>query len=237
MKPILFVIIMGIGLCGFAQEPTTWRKVQNPYNFYVLSIYFVNDTTGFLGGASGFILRSYDGGLHWNDTVHLPRNDVAVNDFVFSTNDTGFAVGPVYRTFDKGNSWSNLTPPINFGSEIEQAGSQRWFVSSGPYSCSLLKTENNFSTYGYQNIPAVCNKFAGVFHLQFLSANVGYFLAGGRGSHLDDGAYLMRTTDNSQSWQIAFFFIRFGIWGNGDINPGQPSLQFEQARQYRSGRC
>jgi photosystem II stability/assembly factor-like uncharacterized protein len=94
-------------------------------NFYVNNIFFINQDTGFLGGAADqggyryhYVLKTIDGGTSWYQ-VNLSNSNYSKY-FCFPNADTGFSLGPVdwysnnlLRTTDGGETWQEYSN--NFG--------------------------------------------------------------------------------------------------------------------------
>jgi len=81
-------------------------------DFY--SVFFIDETTGWVGGSDGKILKTTDGGDTWS--VKTILNIPAINAFYFHDNQNGWAVGNkvlngdqkgvFLKTIDGGNSWT-----------------------------------------------------------------------------------------------------------------------------------
>ncbi|MCB0790832.1 MAG: hypothetical protein H6595_11775 [Flavobacteriales bacterium] len=106
-----------VGYCGgeggSLQKTTdsgvTWQPLTSPTTADIQSIFFLNDTLGFIAGyGSGH--RTTDGGQTWTYMGGIPQYSCSI---FFSDPDTGYAVsvsGQVVRTVDGGDNWYNLVP-------------------------------------------------------------------------------------------------------------------------------
>jgi photosystem II stability/assembly factor-like uncharacterized protein len=97
----------------------TWvtRSVDEPYA-YILSIRFLNESTGFAGGSD--LYKSTNGGINW---FHCYSPEVGGSDGIFFLNDetgyvsvgAGFYSGKILKTTNCGVSWQTTS----FGTRIE----------------------------------------------------------------------------------------------------------------------
>ena len=74
------------------------------------SVYFINDSTGFVVGDSGVILKTNNGGLNW-----LSQNigtSIYLFSVFFTDQNTGYTAGPsLFKTTDAGTTWSPVVTP------------------------------------------------------------------------------------------------------------------------------
>lgn len=125
MRSLRFISIIFLSFfvsCKKSTSPTTnsfqstysfqWflqREKQDDITYY--SIYFSNETAGWIVGYSGTIKHSSDGGITWNSQ----QSGVSSNlwDICFVNSQNGWICGAgntVLRTLDGGNSWQNISP-------------------------------------------------------------------------------------------------------------------------------
>lgn len=95
----------------------TWEKV-NSFTQKTSSIYFINDTTGFVGTEEGNLYKTTNGGNNWEET-QLTNN--AIKSLQFISNEVGYAAGGntfyttchtfhsffIAKTVDGGVSWAS----------------------------------------------------------------------------------------------------------------------------------
>lgn len=125
-KPKMAVIGDTILLLVREKNPTIWNKhiirsTDGGFNWDIVNsvsgieyheILFINDSTGFVTGDSGILLKTTDTGLTWSTintgvTESLYSIDIASDGY-------GFAVGfngTIIRTEDYGNNWSQVSSP------------------------------------------------------------------------------------------------------------------------------
>lgn len=113
---------LAVGMRGHilkSADGKSWTQQFSPVRSMLVTIDFPTDTTGFIGGHDGTILKTTDGGDSWT-LQHFnpePRRPVIVYDLMFDTPERGFAVGSyglILRTTDGGETWTQLTPDIEF---------------------------------------------------------------------------------------------------------------------------
>ena len=83
-----------------------WQQLTSPTLAENNSVFFLNDTLGFISGGSGH--KTTDGGLTWTSMGGVPQYCVGI---LFTDPDTGFAAsvsGQVVGTTDGGQTWSNV---------------------------------------------------------------------------------------------------------------------------------
>ena len=84
----------------------TYLPINNNNNFQ--TIYFVDESTGYVGNYKGMMFKTNDGGKTW---IELPINIIrSINAIFFLDKNEGFAVGPyeIIHTKDGGNTWEKV---------------------------------------------------------------------------------------------------------------------------------
>ncbi len=79
-------------------------------------VHFINENTGFVGDALGFIYKTTNGGNNW--TTYNTGTSNSIADFYFFDANTGFAVGElhsIFKTTNAGVSWEQIYTR-NYGS-------------------------------------------------------------------------------------------------------------------------
>lgn len=119
----------------------TWKEVYTEEFGNWRSIFFVNDSVGFVGGgeAQTTIMKTVDGGSSWNVVLNKVGFEVPVSDLYFINDLIGFATtggtlskGKVYKTTNGGDSWEDITISQETGySSIFFTDSNRGFLTTG----------------------------------------------------------------------------------------------------------
>jgi photosystem II stability/assembly factor-like uncharacterized protein len=87
----------------------SWSNIGNTpevYNWEILSLYFLNEDTGYISNCSKEIFITYDGGITWTKRCeNLPAH---VTGLVFLTENVGYGVSyfGILKTMDGGINWS-----------------------------------------------------------------------------------------------------------------------------------
>ena len=89
----------------------TWQQVQVPGSANLTAVYFSDAKHGWAVGHLEMILRTTDGGDHWELAHFEPENPQPLLDVWFADESRGLAVGAygvVYTTTDGGRIWSQV---------------------------------------------------------------------------------------------------------------------------------
>ena len=89
----------------------SWQQQQVPTRSTLTSIFFVDATNGWAAGHDSVILRTRDGGQHWQEIYADPEDERPILDLWFQDINHGYAVGAYglfLATADGGESWEPL---------------------------------------------------------------------------------------------------------------------------------
>ena len=92
-------------------EGKNWTQVQVPGSANLTAVYFNDANHGWAVGHAEMILRTNDGGDHWERVHFAPENQQPLLDVVFTDADHGLAVGAygvIYSSADGGDVWSQV---------------------------------------------------------------------------------------------------------------------------------
>ncbi len=83
--------------------------VTSPGSHPITDIYFIDEMTGFICGHGGFVMRTIDGGNHW-EQIYVPRNTAVFNEISFPNKKTGYITGNqvVLKTINGGRTWKEV---------------------------------------------------------------------------------------------------------------------------------
>jgi photosystem II stability/assembly factor-like uncharacterized protein len=85
-----------------------WRQVQVPTRETLTGVFFLDNRLGWAVGHDAVILRTRDGGEHWEKVYEAPEDDRPLFDVWFRDDRLGFAIGAYglcLRTLDGGDRW------------------------------------------------------------------------------------------------------------------------------------
>jgi len=91
----------------------SWHQISVTNFGFPFSIFFVNDTIGFIGGQYGRIFKTTDGGDSWALTPSTAVTNKAIFSLYFKDENNGFGLGlygQTVHTDNGGNSWTASTP-------------------------------------------------------------------------------------------------------------------------------
>ena len=114
MKHLLFFIAIFTSILSYSQS--AWVE-QASTGLDLSPVYFCSPDTGFAGGGSGSVLRTFNGGETWEDATNgISGNVNYIMEFKFLSNDTGFVYGwgHTYLTYDAGTTWQQYGPTQAF---------------------------------------------------------------------------------------------------------------------------
>ena len=115
-KHIRFLLFLFLfAACKKDNISLDYTEINTGVNTKLRSIYFLDDTTGFVCGGekneSGIILKTTDGGINWQQVY---TSTLSVRAITFVNNSLGFACGDsllILKTLDGGLTWNNLEIP------------------------------------------------------------------------------------------------------------------------------
>ncbi|SDJ80318.1 YCF48-related protein [Chryseobacterium jejuense] len=123
---------------------------------FLRSFYFVNESTGFLGGNSGVIYKTLNSGNSFS-FVSLPEQS-NINDIYFIDENIGFvcaANGKVYKTINQGTTWTATSLSTTSINKILFMNSTDAFIVGN--NGKLFKTNDQGANWSPVNISATYN--------------------------------------------------------------------------------
>lgn len=184
----------------------SWFQQQSNYSDVLLGVHFpVSDQIGYVAGA-GVVLKTTDGGGHWNPTGQTP---FFLADVWFVGNDTGWAVGfgsVLLKTTDGGGTWTQNMSVAYSGQDFLSVqfplGTSVGFIAGGnsvdPIIFPLWKTRDGGQTWTTLSDPFLVVKHK----LCFPQDTATGYVVGEAGG-------ILKTTDGGASW--------LRLSGGGDV--------------------
>ena len=190
---ILAVLIMP--LCGYAH----W-EVQNPRPTFqdLTDVCMVTPDIGYAVGMNGTIIKTTDGGIHW-ELLNSNVTDYLVA-LSFADALTGFAVGIYYgnviKTTDGGENWYKIAigPDVRLNDIRMVSANEGWAVGSAASSGKIFHTSDGGITWETQ----YTQLSSSISKLCFADETHGWALASGSG--------LLNTVDGGVTWDMKFNF-------------------------------
>ncbi len=168
---------------------SNWEQLPAPLPNNLNSVAFINNKIGFICGNQGAVIKTEDGGSHWNvliDSVSI--NLYKVN---FDNPRKGFLLGSngtVLITPDTGRSWEKLDVGVRqalFGISFLKDHHTGFIVGNNGI---ILKTVDDGNTWHKISSPSINL----LYNILFINNFVG-FITGWDGT-------ILRTTDGGNSW-------------------------------------
>ena len=212
MKSLGSSVLFGFLLCSIPKIANAqWVIQSSPTTQSLLSVHFVNATTGYASGEMGTILRTTNGGSMWQ---LLPTGVSNAFDAVrFVNSDTGFAFARgsiVFKTTNGGISWlqSSVSGIIGIFRSVSFPDPNKgyavgYFVNGANLSSFIAKTTNAGSTWQVQQFDTITS----LNGIHFPDANTGYAI----GSKNNFGGVILKTTDGGTIWESQTSGSAYGL--------------------------
>lgn len=210
MKPLKIIctilIFLGISVSVISQQQ--WTAVSSPTSNDLWNVYFCDTLNGWIGGDTGVIIRTSNGGNNW----YLQNSGVQnfIKSVFFLNKDTGYALSwefdknpPNYygtrilSTTNGGNNWSNyLFRDTNlFLNTIYFTDSQNGFM--GGSEGKLYYTSNSGTDWIRATVDSALVSGFPVEKISFVNGTTG-FAAGGA---FDIAGMIWKTTNRGRNWR------------------------------------
>jgi photosystem II stability/assembly factor-like uncharacterized protein len=172
-----------------------WTALSMPY--YIFSMDFVNDNTGYLTDDNGFVHKTINGGLSWI-SINLP---VAYLTFVdFLDFNTGFVVASsnqrLFVTTNGGLNWQEKYSPNFFKIQFIDFNIGFGFDIVQPGRSIIYKTTNNGSSWS--NLFQQDSLY--LVDINFINENTGWISGGKLFNNIVFYRKLYKTTDSGFNW-------------------------------------
>ena len=167
-------------------------RLISPTNTPLKAVHFISSSVGFIGGNSGEIYKTTNGGTSWTD-VSLGV-DVTINCIYFLHADTGFVgtEGRLYGTEDGGLTWTYLAigkfNGIDFGSSAVGYAA----TGAGFDGGSMYKTYDRGKTWTELAMVSWPSWVSGMYDVDFFDAD--------HGTGVGMGGVYMYTQDGGATW-------------------------------------
>ncbi len=186
-----------------------WKKLAiSGTGIFYNEIFFIDNDHGWITQNSPRVLMTTDGGTTWQASFLTGGSTSFNRDICFLDRRTGFISGEdgVWKTFDGGNTWINITPNNIPGNILGSV----WFISPeigvcGFGSCddewvTFCRTTNGGASWDRVSYRAGYDATVGGITYQ----NGVFYAAGGGGkfwASTDNGASWSQTSTGSNGWQ------------------------------------
>lgn len=203
---IIIILLLVAGREAFAVDH--WLTMQSPTNKNLRAMFFTDSLKGWIGGDSGLILKTTNGGQNW--TQQPTGLNTTVYSIFFSNENTGYALaweldntppnfyGTRYLfTTNGGTVWNNLLfPDTNyFANTVYFRDLQNGYL--GGTQGKIYFTTDGGQAWNQSSIDSGLVFGFPVEEIEFFNANSGYAVGGA----FDIAGIVWRTSNGGRSWQ------------------------------------
>lgn len=193
-----------------------WYTVYYDQIYHILSVYFINNTTGWAGATksttsidSNVVLKTTNAGVSWNN-YFIDTLEVSLEEISFLNESTGY-LGYGYglrRTTNGGINWAIINDTIMSGFAFHLVNSLTGWT--GVYYGDMFKTTNGGYTWVRQyGIFAPHNSVSDIY---FINENTGFVITA-----LFTYGNLWYTTNSGLNWNYYNLFP-FRVWSINFLN-------------------
>jgi len=198
-----------IGVPSFTHAEGSWTELPKATPYDLVKVTFLDNLHGWVVGKHGTIMKTTDGGLHWDLQQSNSTSDLV--DIFLLDEQRGWALESVryedtstwygttiLRTTDGGSTWTRDVP-LGIGkyyNRIAFADSARGWLC-GAYG-DLLLTTNGGAEWLPASVDSGFRIFWPMLNIRFFSRNYGYVMGG----TWDLIGLLWKTTDGGQEWTV-----------------------------------
>jgi photosystem II stability/assembly factor-like uncharacterized protein len=193
------VALLFVVAAGAARAQDGWVAVKNIDSGKDLNaVYFADSKRGWVAGDDGFVSRTVDGGVTWEQQTVATKD--AVNDIYFRNKDNGYllAGNSIFQTEDGGQTWSEIRRYFasDFGGaqpelySVRFSGKKRgWVVGSISSNdvvvdSLVIYTDDGGKSWQRQRVPTRQE----LIHVDFADEKRGWIVGvGGTILHTEDG--------------------------------------------------
>jgi photosystem II stability/assembly factor-like uncharacterized protein len=195
-------------------DGTTWtNNSRDGETFLTLeAVFFINESTGWIVGDKGTILKTTDGGTTWND-LHSGGVLRKFNDVFFIDENIGWVVGDndyILKTVDGGATWHQQNLPHAFVGNMQSihfsSPHRGWIAGSDEHRGAIYKTADGGNQWE-RVIPYFGSSMQGMY---FHDLNHGWAVSGGQNN--DAGGIFSYVGNDT---------------GTGDSSPAIRQIDFE----------
>ena len=200
-----FILCFFLQLSSFAQQG--WFNQNSGTTNNLNSVFFINDSIGWIAGDGGKILKTTNGGENWiNQNTNINNSLLSIN---FIDQNIGWAIGAhgaIIKTTNGGNDWINQSIGIDYELKSIKFIDENIGWAVGFYYSSalgiILKTTNGGTDWSTQTILSQ----TGLISVDFVDENNGW-IAGWHGR-------IQKTTNGGLNWvtsQLSTYNYLFSI--------------------------
>ncbi|RPI13781.1 MAG: T9SS C-terminal target domain-containing protein [Ignavibacteriae bacterium] len=186
-----------------------WALVYNS-DYALISVYFLNLSTGFAGAENGRVYKTTDAGNTWNSMWSPSSLDINAIEFVNANTGFGFGTGSVFvKSTNGGNNWTEENIGLNsnrqyMDAEITPNGT---IHAIGTYGAAIRSTNAGNS---FISQPSVTE--ASISNIKFVNEQTGYAVAG------FSAGDILKTTNSGETWVSQISSYHTPLYGISFLN-------------------
>lgn len=177
----------------FSNGGNSWEFFS--YQFGLYDVFFIDESTGWMCGSGGKVMRTIDGGINWN-IFQSPVN-VALMEIKFTDPLTGWAVGEdgtILKSEDGGQTWMQYVPVTGKALySIFMAGDEVFYITGT--GGTIIKSEDGGEFWEFPQENTIMDDLADI---AFTDENTGWAVS--------YNGKIFKTTDGGNHWTLSFYF-------------------------------
>ncbi len=189
----------------------TWVQQTSGTSLGLTCMYFINSNTGYIGGDSGKVLKTTNGGTNWFSLSVNTGAGFPVAGIKFFSSTEGIAAGQkIMKTTDSGATWFSIYDSA-YAQDISCPDNNNWFISAHIQHPPNKKTTDGGTSWQLipqSNIIQMC--------IFFINASTGWVAGKDIGTFAFQN--VSKTTNGGSNWASQYSGIVFnGIGWFNDI--------------------
>ncbi len=200
-------IILSLGTLSYSQTPYTWLPTTKPTTNDLKSTFFIDSLTGWVGGKTGVMFKTTDGGKNWIEQITGVNGDI--DEIFFLDHQHGWALGVKQRlqplewygtyflsTENGGATWSSTTFEYQLFYALTFLDTQTGWI--GGDQGILMGTTNGGREWFNAVIESSAVSTRPIKKVKFYSPTFGIAVGGTS----EFRAVFRRTTNGGVSWKL-----------------------------------
>ncbi|MCX6235232.1 MAG: YCF48-related protein [Bacteroidetes bacterium] len=200
-----------------------WELILNPGGLdneaELREVEFINPYIGYIVGLKGIILKTIDGGYHWELVRYTGGQWDEFTDVSLSVTNNAFAVGEddlIIRTFDGGVTWDTLYTQAGFTfTDIDFLNSDTGYIFGGSGE-KYIKTINGGLNWVIRSLSLQFSNTT-IYKACFPNPQLG-FISCVTSTSYEEKCRFFRTSDGGESWGEVYTFWSLYPFGMDYMN-------------------
>jgi photosystem II stability/assembly factor-like uncharacterized protein len=204
--PAMVIILCQLPSAASTADSITFAQQTSGVNVTLWSIKFTDSMHGWACGDNGNLVRTSDGGQHWQKINGLPSRSLNSLDFINTA--TGWLVtdtGQIYKSTDSGSTWSlQFFLPRSGFADCKFIDDQTGFVSGGTRNGPVTQFNDGII---YKTVNGGTNwSVSASYLISIIGISSLNFPDNHNGWAIGDNENLIKTTNAGQAWSSPISF-------------------------------